>query len=268
MNEVKRKFKGILFGICLMMSVLCLAAAVRDICPRIREQRANIQIARQVEKERQKARLLMTAESLENGDRCTRQNLPKEPLPQYAKLYRQNPDLAGWIRIDGTRIDYPVMYTPGDPEYYLYRDFYERPAYGGCLFVGEGYQAQGRNTLIYGHHMKDGSMFAGLLSYECQEFADKHPHIYFDTVFEEGVYQVAAAFYCDLDASGEEKFDYYKYLDLWDEQVFDDYISQVEARNVIDTGIKFQYGDSMITLSTCSYHVTNGRFVVAAKKVR
>lgn len=268
MREVKQIFKRILFGICLVMSVLCIVTAVRDIYPCIREQRVNRQLARQVERERQKARFLMVeAESVENPDKDTWQTLPKEPLPQYAELYRQNPDLAGWLRIDGTVIDYPVMYTPREPEYYLHRDYYGRAAYSGCLFIGEGYQAQGGNTVIHGHHMKDGSMFAGLLSYESQEFADNHRAIFFDTVFEEGVYQVAAAFYCDLDASGEDKFDYYKYLDLWDEQVFDDYISQVEARNVIDTGIRFQYGDRIITLSTCSYHATNGRFVVAAKKV-
>lgn len=257
MKEAKIKIKGILFGICLVISGFCLVAAVRDIYPCIREQRVNRQLARQAESGRQKARLLM-----EEADVARNQ----EPLPQYAELYRQNPDLAGWLRIDGTKIDYPVMYTPRDPEYYLHRDYYGRSAYSGCLFIGEGYETQGGNTVIYGHHMKDGSMFADLLSYESQEFADNHPDIFFDTVFEEGVYQVAAAFYCDLDGSGEEKFDYYKYLDLRDKQVFDDYISQVEARNVIDTGIRFQYGDRIITLSTCSYHVTNGRFVVAAKK--
>lgn len=268
MKEVKLKIKGFLFGICLVMFGYCLVTAVRDIYPCIREQRVNRQLARQAESARQKARFLMAeAESAQNPDKDTKQNLPKEPLPQYAELYRQNPDLAGWLRIDGTGIDYPVMYTPGEPEYYLHRDYYGRSAYSGCLFIGEGYQTQGSNTVIYGHHMKDGSMFAGLLSYESQEFADNHPDIFFDTVFEEGVYQVVAAFYCDLDASGEDKFDYYKYLDLGDEQVFNDYISQVEARNVIDTNIRFQYGDRIITLSTCSYHVTNGRFIVAAKKV-
>ena len=262
--------KKILLGICAGVFFVCVFTAAGEIYPYVREQQIYAQLADRVEKAGQKA-----------GDTSQKGQLPgsvwdsqkatpashMQPLLRYAQLYRENPDLAGWLRIEGTRIDYPVMYTPEDPEYYLHRNFYGDQAYGGCLFMGEGYCREGGNTIIYGHHMKDGSMFAGLLAYASQEFADAHPLIHFDTIYEEGIYQAFAAFYCDLDEEGTDAFLYYAYPDLSDEDVFYDYISRISKKNIIDTGQEIGFGDQLITLSTCRYHLKNGRFVVAAKKV-
>ena len=195
------------------------------------------------------------------------EEVPRQPLLQYAKLYNQNPDLVGWLWIEGTGIDYPVMYRPGEPEFYLHRNFYGDPAFGGCLFMGEGYGEQGLNRIIYGHHMRDGSMFASLLSYGEQSFADAHPVIHFDTVYEEGAYQAVAAFYCDLE-EGSQGDAYETFHDLSEKESFDEYMEYIQARNVMDTSVDVQFGDELITLSTCSYHTKNGRFVVTAKKMK
>ncbi len=120
---------------------------------------------------------------------------PTEPvmLAKYAPLYEQNHDLFGWLRIDGTVIDYPVMHTPTDPEKYLHTNFAREYSYGGIPFIDANCSADSDNLLIYGHNMLDGSMFRSLPKYESKSYWQAHPTIHFDTLYEEGEYEVLAA---------------------------------------------------------------------------
>ncbi len=185
----------------------------------------------------------------------------------YAALHEKNPDLFGWIRIRDTKLDYPVMHTPADPEHYLHRAFDGSYALSGVPFLdGNCYEGCG-NYLIYGHKMKSGTMFSILLSYDDQEFWRKHPVISFDTLNGQGEYEVLAAFYAEIYPQNQsDGFRYYQYTDLTDEAVFEEYLAQVQDAALYDTGVTAEYGDSLITLSTCSYHTENGRFVVVARK--
>lgn len=189
----------------------------------------------------------------------------REILPQYAALWQQNRDLAGWLRIEGTGIDYPVMYTPGEPEYYLHRGFDQESASSGSLFIGPGSIPWENHVIVYGHHMKDGSMFGKLDSYQKEAYAAEHPVIRFDTLVAEGEYQVLAAFYTQVDdGSDPDAFRYYEYMDLEEPGRFEEYVENVRAVSLYDTGVEAEYGDSVLTLSTCSYHTKDGRFVVVA----
>lgn len=162
-----------------------------------------------------------------------------------------------------TGVDYPVLYTPQDPEYYLRRDFYGEYAVSGSIFAGEGWTPGGAHTILYGHNMDDGSMFAALLDYQEEDFAREHGTVRFDTLEEEGEYQVVAAFYSQAyDSQEEGAFRYYQYTDLSDPQVFSEYVRQAKAASLYDTGVTPQPGDQLLTLSTCSYHTGDGRFVV------
>lgn len=184
---------------------------------------------------------------------------------EYEALWEQNHDLAGWLYIDDTRIDYPVMYTPDDPEYYLHRAFDRSDANSGSLFIDGSYSADGNSLLIHGHHMKDKSMFGSLTDYKSYDFAATHSVIHFDTLTEERNYEVLAAFYWDPSYDPEtEPFRYYEYSDLSSQEIFDEYISRVRACAIYDTGVSVSYGDHILTLSTCNYHANNGRFVVVA----
>ncbi len=188
-------------------------------------------------------------------------------LYQYDALWQQNHDLAGWLRIDGTVIDYPVMYTPEEPERYLHLSFDGVWAASGCLFIGEGWSETANQTVIYGHHMKDGSMFTDLEKYNSEEFAAAYPYISYDTLTETGSYEILAAFYSRVYTEEEQNvFRYYRYTDLSDPDEFSDYVRQVKQAALYDTGIEAVYGDQLLTLSTCSYHTDDGRFVVVAKK--
>ena len=188
-------------------------------------------------------------------------------LPGYAALYAENPDLFGWVQIDGTKLDYPVMHTPDDPEFYLQRAFDRSASGSGVPFLDGSCTEGGGNYLIYGHNMRSGTMFATLLSYAQPDFYEAHPVIRFDTLFEEGTYEIMAAFYSNVyDSNDQNVFRYYQYTDLRNPDRFQEYVSQAAAAALYDTGVTAQYGDQLLTLTTCSYHTDNGRFVVVARR--
>lgn len=188
-------------------------------------------------------------------------------LRQYDALWQQNNDLAGWLRIQGTGIDYPVMYTPEEPEKYLYRDFHGDQAAGGSLFLGQGGGPDAPLVIVFGHHMRDGSMFGDLDEYRSADYAGEHPVIRLDTLTEEREYEVVAAFRSRVYGVEEQGvFRYYRYADLSDRAAFDDYLARVREAALYDTGVEVSFGDRILVLSTCSYHTENGRFAVVARQ--
>lgn len=194
-----------------------------------------------------------------------------EPVPsgfhKYDALYEQNHDLFGWVCIDGTKLNYPVMHTPDDPECYLRRAFDGTHSVSGVPFLdGRCYEDCG-NYIVYGHHMKNGAMFTAITDYVDEEFWEEHPVIHFDTLDEAGEYEVLAAFYSKAyKVNDKNAFRYYNYTDLTDEAAFDEYLDQVRKAALYDTGVTAEYGDQLLTLSTCSYYTANGRFVVVARR--
>ena len=190
----------------------------------------------------------------------------RQVLPEYAEAHGMNGDLFGWLRIEGTKIDYPVMHTPEDGQYYLHRSFKKSRTDSGTPFLDERCREGCGNYLIYGHRMNNGSMFGVLPDYEDPAFREAHATIAFDTLYARGEYTVLAAFYCKLLPEGEPGFRYYEYTDLTDPAVFEEYLAQVREAAAYDTGVTAEYGDELITLSTCSRHDAEERFVVVAVK--
>lgn len=189
-------------------------------------------------------------------------------LAAYEPLYRKNHDLWGWLTIEDTAVNFPVMHTPRNPEYYLHRAFDRTSAFSGVPFMEARCYYGCGNYLIYGHHMKNGTMFADIVNYASEEFWQEHPLIYFDTLYEYGTYEVIAAFYSKLfPASDTDAFRYYYYTDLTDPAVFDEYVEQVLSAAVYDTGLRAAYGDQLLTLSTCEYSAKDNRFVVVARRI-
>ena len=191
-------------------------------------------------------------------------------LRKYDELYKKNPDFFGWLKITGTKINYPVMYKPSDPEYYLHRDFYGKYSDSGMLFIDGGCPANGNHYLIYGHHMNNGTMFGELPKYAKQSFYEEHKTVFFDTRYEIRDYEVVAAFESQIYPEDEEKdhFCYYKYKDLTSPEKFNEYVANIKQMSLDATGVTPTYGDDLITLSTCNYHTKEGRFVVVARRVK
>ena len=190
-------------------------------------------------------------------------------LAAYASLFEQNSDLFGWIEIEDTKLNYPVMHTPDDPEFYLHRAFDGSSSNSGVPFLDARCFEGCGNYLVYGHHMKNGTMFAVITSYAKESFWKEHPIIRFDTLYETAEYEVIAAFYSKVYSVDENgAFRYYEYADLSDPERFAEYIGQVKEAAIYNTGTEAGYGDQLLTLSTCEYHTEDGRFVVVARKVR
>lgn len=186
-------------------------------------------------------------------------------LPEYAELFAMNPDMVGWIVIEDTTVNYPVMQTPDRTDYYLYRDFYKKDSKHGCIYAREQCDVNtSDNVVIYGHRMKDGSMFNNLLHYGKFDYYESHKYIQFDTLTERHTYEILAVF---KTVATERGFDYHLFNDAADAADFDEFVAECKALSLYDTGVDAQYGDKLITLSTCEYSQDNGRMVIVAKRI-
>ncbi len=195
-------------------------------------------------------------------------NAPTPPsvLEKYRVLYQENGDLVGWLSIEGTDIDYPAMQREDD-EYYLHHDFYGEESRYGCLYVrGQAdVDTPGTNFIIYGHNMKDGSMFGDLDLYRKESFWQEHPRISFDTLYEERTYEIIAVFRSRVYQPEEDVFKYYQFYQADNQEEFSWFYENIKGLSLYDTGVTAAFGDTFLTLSTCAYHVEDGRFVVVAK---
>ena len=191
-----------------------------------------------------------------------------EVLEEYQTLYNKNKKLIGWLKIDDTIIDYPVMQTVNN-EYYLDHNFNQEYDKNGSLFLDKDCDVVRRNTnlIIYGHHMKSGKMFGSLNSYSNEEYGKKHALIQFDTIYEKGTYEVMYVFRSRIYNEDEVVFKYYQFLDVASEAEFNSNMQEMAALSLYDTGVTARYGDELLTLSTCDSSEADGRFVVVAKRV-
>ena len=196
------------------------------------------------------------------------ERLPRhEVLPEYQDVYERNSDMVGWIKIEGTKVNYPVMQTKERPNYYLKRDFDSNPSDWGSIYVREECDVNkpSDNVTIYGHNMIDCSMFGDLKNYGTKAFWEAHKEIYFDTLSEYHVYEIFSVF--KTTANEGEGFTYHQMEDAANEQEFNEFIAQCKKLSFYDTGITPVYGDKLICLSTCEYTLDNGRLVVAARRI-
>ena len=189
-------------------------------------------------------------------------------LSEYVDIYNKNKKLIGWIQIDDI-IDYPVMQTVNN-EYYLDHNFNQEEDKNGCIFMD--YQCDVikgcDNIILYGHHMKSGKMFGSLNKYSQKSYYEEHPTILFDTIYEKGEYQIMYVFRSKVYSEEDVNFKYYQFINAGSEKEFNSYINEMAALSLYDTGVTAAYGDKLLTLSTCDYQETKGRFVVVAKKVK
>lgn len=210
--------------------------------------------------------LVLPEQAEETGD-----EQPEEKpamLQQYVGLYEENRDLVGWLSIEGMKIDYPVMQN-GDDKYYLHRDFYGNDSKYGCLYVRKQADLDaGTNFIIYGHNMKDGSMFGDLDRYLEESFYKEHPTVSFDTLYEERTYEILAVFRSQVYNADDDVFKYYQFYEADTQEEFEDFYGNIKELSLYDTGVEAKFGDTFLTLSTCAYHVQDGRLVVVAKRVK
>lgn len=190
-------------------------------------------------------------------------------LEEYKMLYSLNQKLIGWVKIDDTYIDYPVLQTSNN-EYYMNHNFDQEQDKNGSIFLDADCSILPRSTnlILYGHHMRSGRMFGQLNKYSSQKFYEEHKLIQFDTIYEEGTYEVMYVFRSKIYEESEIVFKYYQFINALSETEFNSYMREMAAMSLYDTGVTAEFGDELLTLSTCDYYTDYGRFVVVAKKVK
>ena len=189
-------------------------------------------------------------------------------LDEYKTLYEKNKRLIGWLKIDDTNIDYPVMQTSNN-EYYLDHNFNQEYDKNGSIFMDYACSAYPKSTnlILYGHHMKSGNMFGNLQKYAKESYGKEHALIQFDTIYEKATYQVMYVFRSQVYNEDDIVFKYYQFIEANSEAEFDSYMNEMSKMSLYDTGVIAKYGDSLLTLSTCDHSQEDGRFVVVAKRV-
>lgn len=192
-----------------------------------------------------------------------------EILEEYQTLYHKNKKLIGWLKIDDTNIDYPVMQSK-DEEYYLTHNFNQEYDRNGSIFMDPACDVlkSGTNLILYGHHMRSGNMFGDLDKYESREYMEKHATIEFDTLYEKGTYKVMYVFRDRLRQDTEITFKYYQFIEANSAEEFASNMNAMAEMSFYDTGVKAAWGDQLLTLSTCDSREEDGRFVVVAKRVK
>lgn len=193
----------------------------------------------------------------------------KRVLPEYAALFEQNSDMVGWLSIADTNINYPVMQSVDNPNFYLKHGFDKSYSDYGCPYIGENCDVNrpSDNLIIYGHHMKNGTMFSDLEKFKSKEFWEGHKTFSFDTLTEKQTYEIIAVFKSVVYTGSADEFRYYQFSDADTAEQFDVFIQRVKDKALYETEVFAEYGDKLITLSTCEYSATNSRLVVVAKRI-
>ena len=187
---------------------------------------------------------------------------------KFAALRDKNSDFIGWISIEGTNLDFPVMFAPDNKDFYLRHDFDQSYSVYGVPYLDEkttlGANAESNNLIVYGHNMKTGTIFGCLTEYKKAAYYQEHPYIEFDTIYGDAKYEVFGAF--AIDVVNDTSFVYNQYIDM-DEDTYNAYVEEVISRSDVNSGIRPVYGEQLLTLSTCEYSSANGRYVVVARRV-
>ena len=184
-----------------------------------------------------------------------------ERMLQLEELRKQNNEIIGWLEI---------VCQAEDNDYYLTHNYKKEKENTGTLFLDKDFDLDKSSTnyLIYGHRNKQGLMFEDLMKYSKQDFYNEHPTIKFTTTKEDATYEIIAVFYSRVYYKDEKNvFRYYYFVNANNENEYNDFVNNAKKASIYDTGVTAKYGDQLLTLSTCEYSQTDGRFVVVAKKV-
>ncbi len=187
------------------------------------------------------------------------------------ELQEENPDIVAWLEILDTDISYPILQGK-DNDYYMTHNYKKEYSKDGSLFLDKDYNwdIPSSNLLIYGHNNRgSNNMFCGLLDYKDEEFYNLHKKIRFTTNSEDAEYEILSVFQSRVYYKSEKNaFRYYYFINANNQKEFDEYVTNSKKASLYDTGVTAEYGDQLMTLSTCDFYVEDGRLAVVAKKVK
>ena len=194
-------------------------------------------------------------------------DVPKKPPAEnepaqrdLSELFAMNDDFVVWLCIPDTDINYPVMHTPDDPERYLRRNFHGEYSESGVPFLDFRCALDSENLIVYGHNMMNGTMFAELQGYVQEDFCTAHPVIEFQTADDCAEYQVFAA------VRVKSNDDWYKVVNLDGAKDFNKAVEKITGKALFTINSAPEYGQQILSLSTCYDSANNGRLLVLAAK--
>ena len=193
-----------------------------------------------------------------------------ERMLQVKQLKEQNADIVGWLEIENTNINYPVLQGT-DNSYYMTHNYKKENSKNGSIFLNADYDwnIQSNNFLIYGHNLGNGMMFQELLKYEKETFYKEHPIIRFTTVETDTEYEIISVFKSRVYYKSEKNvFRYYYFINSESEEEYNQFVKNAKNASIYPIDATANYGEQLITLSTCSYHVEDGRFAVIGKELK
>lgn len=221
----------------------------------------------QVKKENEVTKETVNESLRENVEETNNQDF--ERILKVEKLQEENSDIVGWLEIEGTSINYPVLQGI-DNEYYMTHNYKKQKSKNGSIFLTKDYDwsIPSSNLLIYGHNLNNGTMFQELLKYAKEEFYKEHPTIRFTTNKEDAEYEIISVFKSRVYYKSEKNvFRYYFFVNAKSEAEYNEFVQNAKKASIYNIDATAQYGDQLITLSTCSYHVEEGRFAVVGRKI-
>lgn len=223
-------------------------------------------------KEETNSNAINTSEQNTNQLEENKQNKEKietERMLQVKTLKQENPDIIGWLEIKGTTVSYPVLQGT-DNEFYMNHNYKKEKSRNGSIFLSKDYNwnIPSSNLLIYGHNLQNGTMFQELLKYSSENFYKEHPVINFATENEDAEYEIISVFKSRVYYKSEKNvFRYYYFINAETEAEYNEFVENAKKESLYNIEATAKYGEQLITLSTCSYHVKDGRFAVVGRKI-
>ncbi|WP_170885448.1 class B sortase [Bacillus alkalicellulosilyticus] len=216
----------------------------------------------------QNQQVYASVQEVYNNDVIPKKSIPpkesNEPIIQepFESLLDINEDTVGWISIEDTKIDYPIVQRD-DNEYYLTHDFEQTPSKAGSIFMDfrNASDFTDRHSILYGHHMRDGSMFKGLMAFRDIEFFEENQVFSVQSLYEETRWEIFSAYVTDTTF-------YYIVTDFDTDEEYLDFLHELQVRSLHKTDIELSSDDQILTLSTCAYDFNDARFVVHARKIQ
>lgn len=191
---------------------------------------------------------------------------------RFSLMKEENPDFMAWLTVSGADVDMPVYQGEDDTYYLKHNQRKEYNIHGALYFSADDVierNTSDKNFVIYGHDMKDGTMFSNLGKYRDIEVYRNNPNISLSTVYGDEIYKIYAVFLLNAVPEDDDGYLYdINKSSFRSETVFDEWVEEARERSIIDTGVDLEYGDSILTLVTCADDFENARLVVMARRVR
>lgn len=208
-------------------------------------------------------------QNIANDNSKAEANIKTERMIKLEELQKENSDIVGWLQIENSKINYPVLQGQ-DNDYYMTHTYNKENSKDGAIFLDKDYNwsKPSTNLLIYGHNnIGSTEMFADLINYKEEEYYNNHKTIRFTTNKEDAEYEIIAVFLSRVYYKTEKDvFRYYYFIDAENEQEFNEYVNNAKEASLYNIEETAKYGDQLLTLSTCSYHTEDGRLAVVARK--